>query len=299
MFNPPYNMSLCEVIPSDNTDQSILKEIKSYLQNTLLRDVVEVKDAPAFMGNRIGFQFINESLQYAEKYKHKGGIDYIDAIFGGVTGRSMPPLVTSDFVGLDVHKAIVDNIYNNTDDYEHATFVMPAFAQQLIAENKLGRKTGEGLYRKVEAKDGRKTLEVYDIASKNYRPVKKYEFGFVEEMKNHLKVGSYSEALKCLVDDSSEEAMICIQLLIKYTAYGLHVSNAIGENIHSSDHVMANGFNWIPPLALLEALGEVRLPNSILKEKMTKEYIDSLDIAILNTKFEKSVYDYRSFLKAK
>jgi 3-hydroxyacyl-CoA dehydrogenase len=65
------------------------------------------------MGNRIGFQFINNAMQFAVKYKDKGGIDYIDAILSGFTGRSMPPLVTSDFVGLDVHKAIVDNVFQN------------------------------------------------------------------------------------------------------------------------------------------------------------------------------------------
>ena len=29
---------------------------------------------------RIGFQFINEALRYAERFKDNGGIDYIDAI---------------------------------------------------------------------------------------------------------------------------------------------------------------------------------------------------------------------------
>ena len=75
-----------------------------------------MKDSPAFLGNRIGFQFINEALQYAEKYKFNGGIDYIDAILGPFTGRAMSPLVTANFVGLDVHKAIVDNLYENTRD---------------------------------------------------------------------------------------------------------------------------------------------------------------------------------------
>lgn len=41
---------------------------------------MEVKDSPAFLGNRIGFQYINnEALQYSEKYKDNDGIDYIDA----------------------------------------------------------------------------------------------------------------------------------------------------------------------------------------------------------------------------
>ena len=108
MFNPPYNLQLCELIKTKYSDERMYQELKAYLKTVLYRTVVEVKDSPAFLGNRIGFQFINEALQYAEKYKDNGGIDYIDAILGSFTGRSMAPLTTSDFVGLDVHKAIVD-----------------------------------------------------------------------------------------------------------------------------------------------------------------------------------------------
>ena len=194
-YNPPYNMTLCEVIPSQHTEDSIRKEMKRYLEEVLYRDVVEVKDEPAFMGNRIGFQFINEALQYAEIYKEVGGIDYIDAILGGFTGRSMPPLVTANFVGLDVHKAIVDNIYRNTCDYAHHTFVLPNYIEQLILENKLGRKTGAGLYRTIVDETGKKIVEVFDILTKQYRPVRNYKFRFAEDMKEFLSNGRYKEAM--------------------------------------------------------------------------------------------------------
>lgn len=87
MFNPPYNMSLCEFAQTKYSDEQTAAELKEYLEKRLYRTVVEVKDSPAFLGNRIGFQFINEALQYAEKYKDNGGIDYIDAILGSFTGR--------------------------------------------------------------------------------------------------------------------------------------------------------------------------------------------------------------------
>ena len=112
LFNPPYNMSLCELIPTIYTDKGLLAELESYLKSRLLRTVVVVKDSPAFLANRIGFQFINQAMQYAKKYKDNGGIDYIDAILGPFTGRNMAPLVTADFVGLDIHKAIVDFGHN-------------------------------------------------------------------------------------------------------------------------------------------------------------------------------------------
>lgn len=299
MYNPPYNMSLCEIIPSAYTDKSVVNSTKKYLKEILLRDVVEIKDGPAFMGNRIGFQFINEALQYAEKYKNLGGIDYIDAILGSFTGRSMPPLVTSDFVGLDVHKAIVDNIFINTNDYEHKTFRLPEFAQSLIQQNKLGRKTGEGLYRRVVDKEGKKTTEVYDIASQKYRPVKSYTFEFVQNIKNHLANGRYLEATNSLINDQSDEALMCTQLLIKYILYSLYITKEIGEDIHSSDHVMATGFNWIPPLALIDAFNEVNSFEEIVNQKMPQDFLGQIDLSTFLKNIEKSTYDYRPFLKAK
>lgn len=89
MFNPPYTMTLCEIIPTKYSKSNLFYETKKYCREVLHRTVVEVKDSPAFLGNRIGFQFINEAMQCAETYKYNGGIDYIDSILGSFTGRTM------------------------------------------------------------------------------------------------------------------------------------------------------------------------------------------------------------------
>lgn len=216
MFNPPYSMPLCELTPTIYSDPELLDELKNYLSGILFRTVVEVKDSPAFLGNRIGFQFINEALQYADRYKDNGGIDYIDAILGSFTGRTMAPLTTSDFVGLDVHKAIVDNIYQNTCDYAHKTFLLPDFFQKLIVNNMLGRKTGGGLYQLVRYDNGLKRQTVYDINTGMYRDVIPYVFPFADKMKRYLSEGDYAKAFDCLVHNRSQEAEICLSFLLKY-----------------------------------------------------------------------------------
>lgn len=299
MYNPPYSMTLCEVTPSRYTDPVLLNEVKSYLQRVLYRNVVEVKDAPAFMGNRIGFQFINEALQYADVYKDNGGIDYIDAILGLFTGRSMAPLVTSDFVGLDIHKAIVDNVYENTNDYAHASFVMPEFALKLIRENRLGRKSGGGLYQTVKSYDGTKTINVYDIVSESYRPKEKYVFPFAKHMIKELKVGNYTAAFEGLAKNHSLESKICIQFLIKYVLYGITTTKSIGEDIHSADTVMSAGFNWVPPLAIIDAFGGVDTFGKIALEQMSEEFLSQINIDDFLRDVPESKYDYRPFFKAK
>lgn len=222
MFNPPYSMSLCELTPTKYFDPTMQAELKEYLSNILIRTVVEVKDSPAFLGNRIGFQFINEALQYAEKFKDNGGIDYIDAILGSFTGRAMAPITTADFVGLDVHKAIVDNIYENTHDYAHGTFVLPGYVQKLVDEKKLGRKSGGGLYQLVKYDNGFKRQTVLDLNTGMYRNVIPYVFPFADKMKKYISEGDYQKAFDRLVNNHSLEAEICLYFLLDYIIYSLY-----------------------------------------------------------------------------
>ena len=51
----------------------------------------------------------------------------------------------------------------------------------------------------------------------------------------------------------TKEANICVESLIKYAIYGVAMGKAIGEDVNSADAVMATGFNWVPPLALIDA----------------------------------------------
>lgn len=299
MYNPPYSMTLCELIRSKYTDGVLFREIKEYLSKKLLRKVVEVKDAPAFMGNRIGFQFINLAMQYAERYKDSGGIDYIDSILGSFTGRSMAPLATSDFVGLDVHKAIVDNIYENSNDFEHSSFILPEFAKKLIESNMLGRKSGAGLYKKVISADNKRESYVYDIDSDSFRVKQKYIFPFAQHMKDAFKIGDYNSAFGSLKKNSSTEAALCREFLARYVLYSLVITKEIGEDIHSADSVMAAGFNWIPPLALIDAFGGKTEFINMAENTLSKDYLSKINIYEILKDTEKSHYDFRPFFKAK
>ena len=296
MFNPPYVMPLCELTPSKYSDRKVMKELKEYLKTKLFRTVVEVKDSPAFLGNRIGFQFINEALQYAERYKDSGGIDYIDAIFGPFTGRAMAPLATSDFVGLDVHKAIVDNLYENTNDYAHDTYLLPDFAKKLIDSGKLGHKSGGGLYQTIKYDNGFKRQTVYDINNGLFRDVIPYVFPFADKMKKYIANGDYLMAFERLINNHSQEANICLSFLLKYVVYSLYVTKEIGYTIEAADDVMATGFNWCPPLAMCQALSTITPVSVLIKERLP-EIACQIDIDSLLAKIRPSRYDYRPYFK--
>lgn len=298
LFNPPYNMTLCELVPTMYSDTALLEELRGYLSDTLCRTVASVKDSPAFLGNRIGFQLINRALQYAEKYKYSGGIDYIDAILGPFSGRSMAPIMTADFVGLDVHKAIVDNVHDNVSDYERDTYLLPSYVQRLIDEGRFGRKAGGGLYKQIVYENGLKRMTVYDIVTGMYRDRLDYKFPFAESMKEAIREGNYNEAIRALVDNRSAEADICLEFLLQYILYALYAAREVGYSVHSADDVMATGFNWCPPLAMAEALSTNAELAGLVKERMDPAVLLKINADALLDTVEPSEYDYRPYFKS-
>lgn len=299
MFNPPYQLTLCELTASPYSDMTMYGELKEYLTNALFRTVAESKDLPAFLGNRIGFYFINEALIYAERYQDNGGIDYIDAILGSFTGRTMPPITTADFVGLDVHKAIVDNIYENTNDYVHEKFVLPEFVQKLIDKNYLGRKRGQGLYKLIKGDNDYKRMMVWDIKEGGFRDVINYTFPFALKMKEYLKIGDYDQAILELINNRSQEADICLRFLLRYIVYSLYTAEHVGYDLRVADDVMATGFTWCPPFAMMEAFTRVCDLGKLMKERLKPEIVNAVDIDHIIAEQIKSKYDYRIYFKAK
>lgn len=297
MFNPPYSLTLCELIVHDESQHVLASKLKEYLSNQLDRTVVEVKDKPSFLGNRIGFFFINEALLLAEQYKDEGGIDYIDSILGAFTGRTMAPLTTADFVGLDVTKSILDYICQEVDDEFNDSFKSTNFLNELVLKGDLGRKTNKGLFYKD--KDRNLTF-VYDVKQGNYRLKNNYNFYFSNEMINCIKVGDYEKAISLLVDDESQEAILCKKMLLKYIIYSLKISNEVSNNIESCDDAMATGFSWLPPIAMIDLFGGLNHVHDLSKKYLDERYINIImDKEITDKLPEHSKYDYRSYLKAR
>ena len=297
MFNPPYTLPLCELTPTVYSDRALLSWLKTYLREKLFRTVVEVRDSPAFLANRIGFQFINQALRDAERYQDNGGIDYMDAVLGSFTGRTMPPLTTADFVGLDVHQAIVNNLYAHTADWARESFALPAFARDLIDGGRLGRKSGGGLYQVVKYENGLRRQTVYDISTGAYRDVIPYHFPFAEQMQQAIAEGDYQLAFTRLTRNQSPEARLCLAYLLRYMLYALFAAREAGGDMAAADDVMAAGFSWCPPLALYQALSSAADVPALIRERLP-EVCERMDVDRALAEIRPSRYDYRRYFKS-
>jgi 3-hydroxyacyl-CoA dehydrogenase len=236
-FNPPNVIVGCELIPHAGTDPLVVADVTELLNDRLGRELVRTSDTPAFCGNRVGFKVLNECAQLSQEH----GAAYIDALLGPHTGRAMAPLQTIDFVGWDVHQAIVDNVFANTRDEAHAAFALPAFMKEKIAAGCLGDKTPDkgGFFRKTDTTK----VAVPEVAQK---------------MKALHRVGRYREAFDVFATATGADAELMRRVILGYVSYGLGRVGEVVETVADVDRIMGFGFNWAPPGALVDAIGARR-----------------------------------------
>jgi len=252
-FNPPTVIVGCELIPHTGTDPAVTAYVRELLAGPLGREVVETSDTPAFAGNRVGFKVLNEVAQLAEEH----GVAFMDQLVGPHSGRAMPPLVTVDFVGWDVHKAIVDNLYAHTKDEAHAAFQLPAYMQRGIDAGRLGNKTKGGFFKK----DAAKNVLVLDPARDDYRPLAEVTTAlpaFVDQMKAAIHVGRYERAMDAFCTAQGKEADLLRRVVLGYISYGLGRVGEVVKHARDVDRIMGFGFNWAPPSVLVDAIGARR-----------------------------------------
>jgi 3-hydroxyacyl-CoA dehydrogenase len=296
-FNPPYKLVLCELITHPANDPNYTKALAEYLEKKLVRHVVICNDKPGFAGNRIGFQFMNEAAIVAEKKKNEGGIYLIDQMLSGYTGRAMSPLATVDLVGLDVHKAIVDNIYENTKDVAHETFKLPSFMQKLIDQGALGNKAGKGLYKREKNEEGKTILRVYNIDKNDYELPPQIDLSFKNKAMEYVKESNYRGLANHIKNSSGSEAELVRYFIARYISYSLFLVPEVTD-IKGVDGAMGFGFNWVPPTAWVDLLGGVEETKKFI-EKANLPVPDALkQLSSSNVYTLKNKLDYRQLFRA-
>jgi 3-hydroxybutyryl-CoA dehydrogenase len=139
-FNPVPVMSLVEVIRAPDTSDETAAAI-SELARELGKTPAEANDFPGFVSNRILMPFINEAV-----YALAGGVaerDAIDTIAKLGFNHPIGPLALADLIGLDTCVSIMEVLHAGLGDEKYAPCPL---LRELVAEGKLGRKSGQGFY---------------------------------------------------------------------------------------------------------------------------------------------------------
>ena len=170
----------------------MLDFLNAYGEQFLGKTSVVAKDTPAFIGNRIGI-FGIQSLFHQVKALGLT-VEEIDKLTGPVIGRPKSATFrTVDVVGLDTLVHVANGIYENCPkDEAHDLFKLPEFITQMMENNWLGSKSGQGFYKK----EG-KIIRVLDLNTLDYRDKKRSNFATLELTKS---IDNVIDRFKVLVD---------------------------------------------------------------------------------------------------
>ena len=139
-FNPVPLMALLELVRTEATSQRVIDAVTAFGKQ-LGKEPILVKDSPGFASSRLGVCLGLEAIRMLES--GVASADDIDKAMVLGYGHPMGPLKLTDLVGLDVRLAIADYL---SKELNHPGFQAPELMRRMVAEGKLGKKSGQGFY---------------------------------------------------------------------------------------------------------------------------------------------------------
>ena len=247
-FNPPRYLKLLEIIPRHETDPDIVEGVARFAERVLGKRVVITRDTPGFIANRLGVHSMMVVFPLMQEFGMT--IEEVDALTGLLIGNPRSATFRlADIVGLDVMASVAGNLHERLEtEAEKRTFALPEVVQRLIADGRLGEKTGAGFYRRQ--KDG--TIEALDLNTYEYRPRQKAKFPHLDA----LEKLPLEERLRALVSHDSREGRFLWRLHAEMLGYAAQHAPALADDPIAIDHAIKWGFNReLGPFQTWDALG--------------------------------------------
>ena len=252
-FNPPRYMRLLEIVPTLDSDRTLMDEVASFADVRLGKGVVFAKDTPNFIANRIGTFSVLNVMRLMQEMDFS--VEEVDALTGPAVGWPRSATFrTIDLVGLDILGHVVGNMVKVE---ERAT--LPPFFKEMLARKWLGDKTKGGFYKKVKGKDGEEARLALDWKTLDYRPLQKPRLAALEMAKNVEDIGPRLRMLLGLDGKPAKEEKAGAFLwsaLCDLWNYSADRVPEIADSIVEIDRAMRLGFNWeLGPFELWDAAG--------------------------------------------
>ena len=251
-FNPPRYMRLLEVIPTADTDPTVVTTIGTFADHYLGKGVVVAKDTPNFIANNIGLYGVMRSLETLASGRFT--IEEIDAMTGPIIGRPKSATFrTMDIAGLDVLTHVACNLAERLqNEPDRRAFALPPLIQEMVKRGWVGEKAGQGFYRKQTGSNGSEILTL-DPATLEYRPRQFPRLGALDAAGSIEDLGERIRTLFLGRDRVGDFLRATLGSTLIYTA---RITPAIAHSVDDVDRAMRWGFGWeLGPFETWDAIG--------------------------------------------
>ena len=283
-FNPPRYLRLLELIRGQVTDPAIIADMKAFAEKRLGKGVVIARDVPNFVGNRMFSYIISSLLEFAVANDYT--VEEVDRLTGTLIGR--PKTATFrllDVVGIDVAALVGEHLYDMIPDDEDREALRGPLGSEvlmtLLQNGLLGAKSGQGFYKTVVDREGRKSFWGLDLQAASEGEVDYMQPGrttwpSVDSVRN----APLPERLRGLVashsagedgEESQDEAGSLIWHTLSSTlAYASKRLPEIADSPRDIDNAMKWGFGWeMGPFETWDALGVADTTQRMVEEGLT------------------------------
>lgn len=255
-FNPPRYMKLLELIPTGKTSERVLEYMRRFGQKILGKGVVECRDTPNFIANRIGIFSMASIMPYFFDGQFRA--EEIDFLTGTLTGYSKAATFrTADMSGLDIIDHVAENLYPAIpDDERREVFKLPEAFRTMVEQGKHGNKTGEGIYKKVKTEQGK---EYKVINPETFEYESQVDPAFESASAAKKQFSSAAERLEFMVNQDDEAGRFLWNIhcdLLLYSARRVPEITPEAAGPEAIDRAMKWGFNWeLGPFERWDAIG--------------------------------------------
>ena len=252
-FNPPRYLRLLEIIPTRETQQSVIDDVARFADHRLGKGVVLAKDSPNFIGNHLALYGVTQLL--AKVAAGEFTIEEVDAVTGPAIGRpGSATFRTLDLAGVDILSHVIENLHQRLDDaHARAVFALPPFVKQMVERGMTGEKAGQGFYKRIKNAAGESEILTLDPTTLDYRPRQAPKLASIEAGKSIADVG---ERIRALFNATDKAGQLLRDTLAPALVYTATVTPAIAQSPDDVDRVMRWGFGWnLGPFETADAIG--------------------------------------------
>lgn len=267
-FNPPRYMRLLEIVRGAKTDDDAINTVRDFADYRLGKSVIECKDRPGFIANRLGIFWMALALQ--EAISCGLSVEEADAVAGkpcGVPKTGVFGLM--DLVGLDLMPHVIGSMQEALpkDDMLHRYFKGVPMIGEMVKDGYTGRKGKGGFYR-IKRDGDKKVKESINLSTRDY----------AKSTKSELESGKLKpKQLRTLLEHPDRGGQYARTMLTKTLAYAACLVPEAADRVSDVDEAMRLGYNWkLGPFELIDIIGA-----DWLVEKLKEDGVEIPDLLVM------------------